>query len=58
MQNTTSGYFIYIKNQEIETNRRYKQRTLENWQRTGPNKLRRFTRVYLTIYIFGQQEKI
>ena len=58
MQNTTSGYFIYIKNQEIETNRIYKQRTLENWQRTGPNKLRRFTRVYLTIYIFGQQEKI
>jgi len=57
MQNTTSEYFICIKNQEITTNGRHKQRTLENWQRTGPNKLRRFTRVYLTIHIFGQQEK-
>ena len=58
MQNITLGHCVYIKDQNNETNGRNRQKTLENMQETRFNQFRRFTRVYLTIYTFIQQEKL
>jgi len=58
VQNTTPEHFIHIKNQKTITNRRHRQRTPGNWQRTRPNESRRSTRVYLTIHTSVQQIKI
>ena len=48
----------YVQNQESPDNRHTRQRILENQQGTRSNKPRKSSRVYLTLYIFIQQEKV
>ena len=56
MSNKILRYNIYIKVQEITANRQQEKRTTEDWQRTRPNKSRRSSKVYSTLYAFVQQE--
>ena len=51
IQDTTSEYFVYIKDQKNQANRRNRQMTSENIQETGSNESRRFTGIHSTVHL-------